>query len=188
MKHFKALTILFTLAVIPAGSIAATFKDGCTNDERLPIAKMKDFNELSSYMIKRALASEIELKPFFTDGCTMFIDGTKDQPTLWRNCCVEHDLRYWFGGSSKEMDDTDLRLKSCVTKVAGAKWAKLIYMGVRTGHHSPIKNKTQWNWGWSKKRNNAPLNPDEISYVKSELEKMDVPEVNMDEFLKVNFP
>lgn len=132
--------------------------------------------------------SALGLKPFFTDGCTLFIDGPKDQPTLWRHCCVEHDLRYWFGGSKDDRDSTDLRLKACVEKAAGANWANLIYYGVRTGRLSPIKNKTQWNWGWKEKRESVPLTTDEISTVKLELSHMTVPEVDMPDFLKVNFP
>lgn len=128
------------------------------------------------------------LKAFFTDGCTLFIDGPKDQPALWRHCCVEHDLRYWFGGSQDDRNATDLRLKACVEKVAGANWANLIYYGVKTGQISPIKNKTHWNWGWKEKREYGPLTFDEISAVKLELSYLTVPEVDMSEFIRVNFP
>lgn len=134
------------------------------------------------------LKAEIKLKTFETDGCTLFTDGTNEKPTLWRHCCVEHDLRYWFGGSEPDMDATDLRLQSCVEKVAGANWAKIIYTGVRAGHHSPIKNKYVWNWGWSKKREKTPLTAAEIAYVLSELRVLAVKEVNIDDFIKVNFP
>lgn len=130
----------------------------------------------------------LELKPFSTDGCTLFINGPSDRPNLWRDCCVEHDLRYWFGGSKDDRDSTDLRLKACVEKVAGANWAKIIYVGVKTGHLSPIKNKTQWNWGWKEKREYGPLSTDEVSTVKIALDHMTVPEVDMPNFLKVNFP
>lgn len=159
MKNLKLLTTLFLFTLAPIVGAESDTKE-------------------SSHL----------LKPFFTDGCTLFIEGPKDKPNLWKHCCVEHDLRYWFGGSKEDMNATDLRLKACVDKVAGANWANMIYYGVKTGHLSPIKNKTQWNWGWKEKREYGPLSSDEVSAVKLELSQMTVPEVDMDEFLKVNFP
>ena len=134
------------------------------------------------------LQAEVKLSPFETDGCTMFVDGPSDRPELWRPCCVEHDLRYWFGGTESDMDKTDLRLKSCVEKVAGVTWGALIYNGVRAGHHSPIKNKYQWGWAWNTKRAKTPLTSEEKTIVLSELHNLNLVEVNIDEFVKFYFP
>ncbi len=125
------------------------------------------------------------LKSFETDGCTMFLDGTKEKPTLWKHCCTYHDLRYWFGGTIKDQDQSDLKLKQCVEKVAGSKWASLIYTGVRAGHYSPIKNKYAWAWGWSPKRDKEPLSPSDVIYVKQELIKLKetIKDVSIDEFI-----
>ena len=135
-------------------------------------------------------AASLKLKPFETDGCTLFIDGTPRQPGLWRPCCVEHDLRYWFGGSKEDMDQTDFRLKACVQNVAGEQWARTIYTGVRAGHYSPIKNKFAWNWGWFTKREKSPLTNEEIKIIQSELRllRLEQENINMDDFIKVNFP
>lgn len=134
------------------------------------------------------IAAESKLSPFETDGCTMFVDGPSSKPELWRHCCVEHDLRYWFGGTQGDMDKTDVRLKECVQKVAGASWATLIYNGVRAGHYSPIKNKYQWGWAWSPKREKTPLTLEESTLVLSELKLLNLPEINMEEFTKFYFP
>lgn len=128
----------------------------------------------------------LKLKPFESDGCTMFLDGPTNKPGLWKHCCLEHDLRYWFGGAERDMDRSDLKLMSCVNKAAGETWAKLIYYGVRAGHHSPVKNKYQWSWGWETKRKNNPLTTEETTYVLSELKKLNLPEINMDEFVRDN--
>lgn len=106
-----------------------------------------------------------ELKDFEFDGCTLFVDGTRDQPKLWSHCCLMHDLKYWIGGEKTKLDLADLALKQCVTKAAGKYWADLIYVGVRTGHHSPIKNKYSWSWGWSPKRAYSKLDEKEIDYI-----------------------
>lgn len=112
------------------------------------------------------------LKPFRTDGCTMFVDGTPSKPALWRNCCVEHDIRYWFGGDQSDMDEADRRLRACVKGVAGTTWAKMIYLGVRTGHFSPVKNKTHWGWGWTLSRENSSLLLPEREYIIEEVRRL----------------
>ena len=127
------------------------------------------------------------LKPFFTDGCTLFLDGTSKRPDLWVHCCEEHDMRYWFGGSEADRDKTDLRLKACVQEVAGETWAALIYAGVRTGHLSPLKNKTHWSWGWKQERNYSELNPSEISYVIDELHRLPYDHQTIEKFIERNF-
>ncbi|MES2965072.1 MAG: hypothetical protein V4760_14395, partial [Bdellovibrionota bacterium] len=93
---------------------------------------------------------------------------------LWKHCCFEHDLRYWFGGPEEEMDFTDLELKACVKDVAGSKWASVIYDGVRAGHHSPIKAKTHWSWGWSPAREAGPIVESEKVFIESELRKLEL--------------
>ena len=135
-----------------------------------------------------SLRAEIKLKTFETDGCTMFVDGPKGQRNLWKHCCVEHDLRYWFGGSSEDMDAADLRLKSCVEKVGGKKWANLMYTGIRAGHYSPIKFKYRWGWAWSVRRKTTPLTQEEVVYVISELRTLNLDDISVDEFIKTNFP
>lgn len=113
-----------------------------------------------------------ELKSFVTDGCTDFVDGTKSEPKLWQHCCLMHDMKYWYGGEEKAMDKADIDLKNCVFEVAGDFYSKLIYYGVRTGHHSPIKNKYAWGWGWKSPRGLTELTLDEKNYVQLKLEKL----------------
>ena len=128
------------------------------------------------------------LKPFFTDGCTLFVDGPPNKPGLWRDCCILHDMRYWYGGNQSNMNQADLNLKSCVNSVAGSKWAELLYLGVRTGHHSPIRNKTHWSWGWLTPRALSELTVSENEYVKTEIERLNIDQKLIDRFLKENFP
>lgn len=143
---------------------------------------------LLTYFSAFAISAAEKLRPFETDYCTMFLDGPTNQPGLWKNCCLIHDLRYWFGGSQNDMDISDLSLRTCVNKAAGSTWADLIYYGVRTGHHSPIKNKYQWSWGWEQKREIKSLTKEESLFVARELKKLNLPEVNMDEFIGENLP
>jgi len=88
-----------------------------------------------------------DLKPFYTDNCTFWSEGTRDEPELWKDCCIEHDLRYWVGGLKTEQKISDKRLRQCITDVAGSGHGNLMYTFVRLGHLSPIKSKTSWSWG-----------------------------------------
>ncbi|MGZ3788729.1 MAG: hypothetical protein ACXVLQ_09415 [Bacteriovorax sp.] len=136
---------------------------------------------------RSSFALDNSLKAFETDGCTMFVDGPASKPGLWRHCCVEHDMRYWFGGDASDMDNTDLRLKSCVNEVAGSSWAELIYTGVRIGHASPIKHKTHWGWGWTKERPNTKITEEESLYVIEELRRLPFDREVIEKFIERNF-
>ncbi|MDO9182721.1 MAG: hypothetical protein Q7U04_09945 [Bacteriovorax sp.] len=126
------------------------------------------------------------LKNFESDGCTMFIDGPPSKPGLWRHCCLEHDMRYWFGGDHSDMDQTDLRLHACVQDIAGQKWADLIYLGVRVGHNSPIKNKSHWSWGWITPRADIKLDKDEKIYIIEEVLQLPYDNKFLEKFIKLN--
>ena len=56
------------------------------------------------------------LEPFRSDGCSLFPDGTLADKTLWQECCVEHGLSYWRGGTREERERADLRLRDCIPK------------------------------------------------------------------------
>ncbi len=121
-----------------------------------------------------------EIIQFETDLCTMFIDGTKQDPTKWAHCCVKHDLNYWVGGSAHDMDQADLDLKSCVTKADTEFMGKLMYFGVRAGKKSPFKLKGKtWGNAWVKARGLVALKKSDVLEVKEELENYK--EISMEE-------
>jgi hypothetical protein len=119
-------------------------------------------------------ATDLTLKTYESDGCTMFPDGSTNNKTLWRHCCDLHDLRYWFGGTKDNELQADLNLKSCVDEVAGPVVANMMYLGVRTGHYSPIKNKYKWGWGWGSREEWLPLTADEKIYISTELDYLNL--------------
>lgn len=129
-----------------------------------------------------AVNAKAELKSFETDYCTYFPEGTIFRPGVWKECCFNHDLRYWFGGSKKDMKKADLKLKSCVSRKAGSFYGNMMYYGVRAGHLSPIKNKRKWSWGWKKKRSFAPLSEPEIRIINQNLDQLDLDPQFLKEF------
>ncbi len=117
-------------------------------DTVIPPAQRKAFVDRLSNQ-KQILQLTENLRPFVTDGCTAWADGTKENPTQWRDCCVDHDLSLWAGGTQPNRDQTDLRLKECVAATGAKDEAEIIYLGVRAASKWPWKNGMQWGNAWS---------------------------------------
>lgn len=99
----------------------------------------------------------LQLSPFATDGCTRYHDGTKENPTLWQDCCIQHDLKYWLGGTSNERKQADEELYECVKNKGEPGTARVMYLGTRAGG-GPLGNNTyRWGFGWNRVRNYGPL-------------------------------
>lgn len=89
-----------------------------------------------------------ELKPFTTDGCSLWIDGTIENPNLWRHCCVAHDLDYWQGGSEEQRKQSDENIQACVKDSQGSGMANYIYSNVRWGGSPYWMSTYRWGYGW----------------------------------------
>jgi hypothetical protein len=112
------------------------------------------------------LQAQSELRPFVTDYCTAYPEGTFRNRQLWRHCCLEHDLYLWVGGTRQDRLHTDLRLRSCVAATGEVLQSHLIYLGVRAGNYSPIKIPTKkWGHGWENRNPYAPLQSEEIDLI-----------------------
>ncbi len=100
-------------------------------------------------IVTTACATEVTIKPFKNDGCSLFPDGSFKQKDLWCDCCVVHDIAYWQGGSPAQRLAADKKLKSCVLKTTNNKLlAELMYQGVRAGGSSIYPNWYRWGYGW----------------------------------------
>ncbi len=113
-----------------------------------------------------------ELKPFTTDGCSAFPEGTLQQKTLWHNCCVQHDIKYWKGGTYDERIAADRDLEQCVSKAGEPHIAKLMLAGVRVGGSPYWPASYRWGYGWPYFRAYGALNDEEQSAVKMELNQL----------------
>lgn len=101
------------------------------------------------------------IKPFTTDGCSVFPDGTFEQKELWLSCCTVHDYAYWQGGTKKGRLAADEQLQQCVAKVGEPQIAKLMLMGVRAGGSPYFPTSFRWGYGWSYPRFYKPLTTEE---------------------------
>jgi hypothetical protein len=99
-------------------------------------------------LLAAGLGRTDELKPFVSDGCSVFPDGTPGQKELWRTCCVEHDRAYWQGGSRRERRVADKALQGCVEEVGAPKVAVLMKIGVWFGGSPYLPFHFRWGFGW----------------------------------------
>lgn len=77
--------------------------------------------------------------PFTSDGCSLWPDDG------WVACCIEHDIRYWCGGSCAERAAADHDLEACVARARGRLASASMWSGVRLGG-------TAWSpftWRWA---------------------------------------
>ena len=79
-------------------------------------------------------------RPFITDGCSIWPDGA------WVECCVEHDIPYWCGGSREQRLEADRKLRECVADASGRSLGWTMYLGVRAGGHPSLP--FYWRWGF----------------------------------------
>ena len=108
-----------------------------------------------------------ELKPFTSDGCSAFPDGTIGQSELWLKCCTAHDFSYWRGGTYKERLRADEQLKSCVSELGEPEIALLMLAGVRVGGTPFLPTTFRWGYGWPYPRLYSPLTHQELVQVES---------------------
>lgn len=88
------------------------------------------------------------LKPFSTDGCSMWPDGTPANPYKWRSCCVAHDKAYWMGGVKDLREEADRAFHTCFTKKAGVGMANYMYFMVRWAGSPLWVAPYRWGYGW----------------------------------------
>jgi hypothetical protein len=111
-------------------------------------------------------ASADTLKPFTSDGCSYFPNGTFEQNNLWLFCCQQHDFDYWKGGTYQERLDSDKALKACVSDVGKPEIASLMLAGVRVGGTPLLPTTFRWGYGWPYPRFYSELTKSELRQVK----------------------
>ena len=113
------------------------------------------------------------LKPFESDGCSAFPDGTFEQKQLWLKCCTAHDLDYWMGGTYQQRKASDLRLQQCVASVGEPLVATAMLAGVRVGGSPYWPTSFRWGYGWSysELRGYQALTPEELELARQLLKR-----------------
>ena len=129
---------------------------------RIPIKFLVFFISILSYTNSYAE----NIKPFTSDGCSVFPDGTFSQKNLWLSCCTIHDYAYWQGGTYEQRLSADNALQQCVAQVGEPNIATLMLAGVRVGGTPYFPTQFRWGYGWSYPRFYQPLTEAEKSQIK----------------------
>lgn len=112
-----------------------------------------------------AMVNAEEIKPFTSDGCSSFPDGTFQHKNLWLACCTAHDYAYWQGGTYNERLVADKQLRQCVAKVGEPQIAALMLAGVRVGGSPYFPTSFRWGYGWSYPRWYKALTEEELRQI-----------------------
>jgi hypothetical protein len=128
---------------------------------------MRSIIALSLLLFSLAINAE-EIRPFTSDGCSAFPDGTFAQKELWLSCCTAHDYAYWQGGDYDDRLIADKALEQCVAKVGQPEIARLMLAGVRVGGTPYLPTTFRWGYGWSYPRWYQALTEEEKMQIKSQ--------------------
>ncbi len=141
--------------------------------------KVYAFYLLASFVFVTETWAADALKPFRSDGCSSFPDGTIQQNTLWLRCCYQHDLSYWQGGTKLQRMVADYDLQQCVNAVGEPTIAKLMLAGVRVGGSPYFPTTYRWGYGWPYMRGYKPLDANEKIQVQQMLMNIKKPRLPM---------
>lgn len=101
------------------------------------------------------------IKPFTTDGCSHFPNGTLAEKELWLQCCIKHDWSYWQGGTYSQRLAADKELRECVARAGEPEIANLMLGGVRVGGTPFLPSRFRWGYGWDYPRGYKALSSEE---------------------------
>lgn len=114
-----------------------------------------------------------ELKPFVSDGCSLFPDRAYLVDVDWCSCCYAHDLAYWSGGNAEERTAADQIFRECVAgATGGGAFASFMYYGVRLGGSAYFPTSFRWGYGWDYGRGYKGLTDREQGRLDVEREKI----------------
>ncbi|OFZ19747.1 MAG: hypothetical protein A2X94_16615 [Bdellovibrionales bacterium GWB1_55_8] len=112
------------------------------------------------------------LSPFISDGCSSFPDGNLTDKRKWRNCCIEHDIAYWQGGTRSQRLAADTQLRDCVAATGEHEIAQAMFAGVRVGGKPNLPTRWRWGYGWKKDNGYGPLTPSQRKQVEQLIKKI----------------
>lgn len=101
------------------------------------------------------------LRPFTSDGCSLFPDGTFKDKTRWLHCCTAHDKAYWMGGTREERKQADEALRACVENIGEPQLGEIMRQGVRAGGGPYWPTPYRWGYGWDVPRGYRALSEEE---------------------------
>lgn len=110
-----------------------------------PVAAAQLQERAARYCAERGEPAGRPTEPFRTDGCSMWFDAMVTGES-WQDCCVEHDIAYWCGGTKAMRREADAELERCVAGHYRRWMGALMEPGVRVGGAPWVP--AYWRWGY----------------------------------------
>jgi hypothetical protein len=114
------------------------------------------------------------LKTFTSDGCSSSPDGLFFV-NEFVECCINHDLQYWKGGSEEERLQADSDFKMCMGTKTLPEVADIYYNSVRVGGNPALQAPWAWGYGWSPLPSAHALTKSEQKEVQAKIPNMALP-------------
>ena len=88
------------------------------------------------------------------------------------DCCIQHDLAYWMGGTREDRRDADQALRQCVADIGEEEIAEIMLAGVRVGGSPYWPTGYRWGYGWRYLRGYQALTDEEFGEVHQRLDEL----------------
>ena len=82
-------------------------------------------------------------RAFTTDGCSIWVNSFFG--TDITDLCIEHDMKYWKGGSAQDREKADSVLRESVNERIPF-MGDIMYLGIRVFAHPIVP--APWRWGY----------------------------------------
>lgn len=116
------------------------------------------------------------LGPFMTDGCSVQPDGELYKMERWQPCCIEHDKKYWAGGSEDMRTRADLDFRSCLADLGMNQFATMLwYNAIRMAGEPFLDFTWRWGYGWQPARPYSAFSAEEIKQLERYVPLLDLP-------------
>ena len=103
----------------------------------------KNIEELRSISNEQVLP--LPPKTFTTDGCSLWPNSILGNNLL--DICIEHDMKYWKGGSAQDREIADNEMRKRVNERVPF-IGDVMYAGVRIFGHPLIPSPWRWGYGF----------------------------------------
>jgi hypothetical protein len=138
--------------------------------ENKPVLKRRILLMLMTVFLIAGCQKDTSLSDFRSDGCSLFPDRNELSRQDWCECCFEHDIAYWKGGTEEQRLLADNKLRECVIEKTGnTGLADLMFEGVRFGGSPYFYNWYRWGYGWSYDRKYEKLTEKEEKLIDRKL-------------------
>lgn len=126
MRKTVGIFLLFVVAILDQGVVPET---------------TPELKEAARAHCVAQRGSDLPLKEFSTDGCSLWFDGP------WVGECIAHDMMYWCGGTKNDRTAADIELRRNIN-AAYYGVGTLMYYGVRLGGGPLTPFPWRFGYGW----------------------------------------